>query len=251
MSGKTPARLEFVAWAPQLHIVECPADATQSSETTRLMVAPADRRLSGRNALVTGGSSGIGQAIAVRLAEEGANVGINYVRDESSAQDTTRLIDATMEECQRAVSACGVKRTLARADVAKADDVAAMFRDTIAELGGIDILINNAGVQVNAASHEMKAEDFDRVVATNLRGAFLCAGAAIGHWLKEGRVGIIVNVERPRTDPEAALRRLQRQQGRARQSHAHPRARVRRQRNPCDRRRPRRDRHADEPGLGR
>lgn len=69
-----------------------------------------------------------------------------------------------------------------------------MFRDTIAELGEIDILINNAGVQVNAASHEMKVEDFDRVVATNLRGAFLCARAAIGHWLEEGRVGIIVNV---------------------------------------------------------
>lgn len=151
-------------------------------------------RRAGQNVLVTGGSSGIGQAIAVRFGEDGANVAINYRRDASSAEETARLVEAAVEECQQKLRAASVRTTLVQADVASEEQVVAMVADTIVELGGIDILINNAGVQVDADSHDMKIEDFDRVIDTNLRGAFLCAREVIRHWLAEERAGVIVNV---------------------------------------------------------
>lgn len=151
-------------------------------------------RFEGRTVLVTGGSSGIGQAIAVRFGEEGANVAINYRRDESGAEDTAARIEAAFDECRQTLLAANVRTSLLQADVASADDVTSMVAHTISELGGVDILINNAGIQVDAASHEMSIEDFDRVIATNLRGAFLCARAAIAHWIGARRPGIIINV---------------------------------------------------------
>lgn len=147
-----------------------------------------------RTVLVTGGSSGIGQAIAVRLGEGGANVAINYHADASSAEETARQVEDAFDQCQSRLRSASVKTVTVQADVASPQDVASMVAETISELGGLDILINNAGIQVDAASHEMEIEDFDRVIATNLRGAFLCAREVIRHWLAQNSPGIIINV---------------------------------------------------------
>ncbi|HUF28803.1 MAG TPA: glucose 1-dehydrogenase, partial [Gemmatimonadaceae bacterium] len=152
------------------------------------------RGLRGRKVLVTGGSSGIGQAIAVRFAEEGADVAINYRSGEREARETEELIERAMERCLAALGDCGVRTARIRADVSKADDVAAMVGTTIDELGGLDILINNAGIQVAGESHEVAVADFDRVIAVNLRGAFLCAREVLRHWIESARPGIILNV---------------------------------------------------------
>src|SRR3712207_6656778 len=127
------------------------------------------RGLQGKNVLVTGGTSGIGQAIAVRFAEYGANVAINYVRHPEEAAETEEQVHA----CVRRVKEEGVKEVLVRGDVSEESDVVAMIDDTVRQLGGIDILVNNAGIQISRPSHELSAADFDRVLAGNLRGAFL------------------------------------------------------------------------------
>ena len=147
-----------------------------------------------RTVLVTGGSSGIGQAIAIRFGQDGASVAINYRKDASSAEETARRIEDAVEACRRTLRDANVETALVQADVSSASEVTEMVAETIAELGGVDILINNAGIQVDAATHEMSVEDFDRVIATNLRGAFLCAREVLRHWMAKKRPGIIVNV---------------------------------------------------------
>jgi glucose 1-dehydrogenase len=147
-----------------------------------------------KSALVTGGSSGIGRAIAVRLGQEGANVAINYRKGEQEAEQTHAQIHAAIEECGQQIAAAGARHILVQADLAKDEDIARMFDSTLAELGGLDILINNAGIQIAADSHEMSAEQFDKVLDINIRGAFLCARAAIRHFLEAGKPGVIINV---------------------------------------------------------
>lgn len=146
------------------------------------------RGLGGKNVLVTGASSGIGQAIAVRFAEEGANVAVNYFRGTDGAQRTLDLIKQANST---------VKSMLVQADVSQPDQVAAMFDATLSEasgLGGLDILINNAGFQMSAPSHEMPLEDFAKVIATNLTGAFMCAQLAIRHFVERDKPGVVINV---------------------------------------------------------
>ncbi|NEP84905.1 MAG: glucose 1-dehydrogenase, partial [Okeania sp. SIO3B3] len=144
----------------------------------------------GKNVLVTGGTSGIGQAIAVRFAREGANVAINYRKQIEDAAQTEEMVDI----CIKQMHDHGVKTALVKGDVSKEDDVQAMVQQTITELGGLDILINNAGIQIPADSHELEASNFDRVISVNLRGAFLCAREAIRHFLAEDKKGCIINV---------------------------------------------------------
>ena len=148
------------------------------------------RGLEGKNVLVTGGTSGIGQAIAVRFAEHGANVAINYREDPDEASDTQEQID----ECLERVRQHGVRDVLVGGDVSDETEVVAMVTDAIAKLGGLDVLVNNAGIQLSSPSEELSAEDFDRVLAVNLRGAFLCAREVIRHFLGEDKRGSIVNV---------------------------------------------------------
>jgi glucose 1-dehydrogenase len=148
------------------------------------------RGLTGKNVLVTGGTSGIGQAIAVRFAEHGANVAINYLRTPDEATETEEQVHA----CVAKVRQEGVRDVLVGADVSDEDEVARMVADTVAELGGIDVLVNNAGIQISRPSHELSGADFDRVLAVNLRGAFLCAREAIRHFLAEDKPGSIVNI---------------------------------------------------------
>jgi glucose 1-dehydrogenase len=148
------------------------------------------RGIEGKNVLITGGTSGIGQAIAVRFAEHGANVAINYVRRPDEAAETEEQVHA----CVAKVKQEGVRDVLVGADVSNEDEVVRMLGETIRELGGIDVLVNNAGIQISRPSHELSSEDFERVLAVNLRGAFLCAREAIRHWVETGSSGSIVNV---------------------------------------------------------
>jgi glucose 1-dehydrogenase len=148
------------------------------------------RGLKGKNVLVTGGTSGIGQAIAVRFAEHGANVAINYLRDPGEGSDTARQVHA----CVAKVRQEGVRDALVGADVSNEDDVARMVSDAVEQLGGIDVLVNNAGIQISRPSHELSSADFDKVLAVNLRGAFLCAREAIKHFLAEEKPGSLVNI---------------------------------------------------------
>jgi glucose 1-dehydrogenase len=146
--------------------------------------------LKGKNVLVTGGSSGIGQAIAVRFAQFGANVAINYLREPDEAADTEERVHA----CTAQVSQMGVRDVLVQGDVSKEQDVVAMVKAAVDGLGGLDVLVNNAGIQISRPSAELSSADFDKVIAVNLRGAFLCAREAIKRYLDEDKPGSIVNV---------------------------------------------------------
>jgi glucose 1-dehydrogenase len=145
-------------------------------------------------ALVTGGSSGIGQAIAVRLGEEGVDVAINYVGRPEGAEATKASIEHGMDLCMKQMEQAGTRPTIVAADVSREDEVAAMFERVLSEYGRLDFLINNAGIQVADDTHNLAVADFDKVLAVNLRGAFLCAQQAIRHFLDGGRGGAIVNV---------------------------------------------------------
>lgn len=145
--------------------------------------------LKGKCVLVTGASSGIGQAIAIRFAQEGASVAINYYSDQEEALETKDDIDTA---CQ-AIDGCGVQSLVVQADVSKEEDVDRMFATTIDKLGGIDILINNAGMQIQGPSHEIAIEKVDRMIAINLRGAYLCARKAIQHFLAQQKPGLVLN----------------------------------------------------------
>jgi glucose 1-dehydrogenase len=161
------------------------AEATATADRTKGL-----RGLKGKNVLVTGGSSGIGQAIAVRFAEYGANVAINYLRQPEEAHDTESQVQACVAKVQQE----GVQDLLVQGDVSKEDDVVQMVGEAIDGFGGVDVLINNAGIQISRPSDELSSEDFDKVLAVNLRGAFLCAREAIRHFLAEDKPGSIINV---------------------------------------------------------
>jgi glucose 1-dehydrogenase len=156
-------------------------------ETQRREAMPG---LKGKGVLVTGGTSGIGQAIAVKFAEYGANVAINYLRTADEAADTEQRVHACVNKVQRA----GVRDVLVQGDVSQEDQVVAMVENAVSGLDGLDVLVNNAGIQISRHSHELASADFDKVLAVNLRGAFLCAREAIKHFLAEGKPGVIVNV---------------------------------------------------------
>ena len=143
--------------------------------------------LKGKNVLVTGGSSGIGQAIAVRFAEHGANVAINYLTTPDEAAGTEEQVHA----CVNKVQQHGVRDVLVQGDVSNEADVTRMVEEAAERLGGLDVLINNAGIQISRPSEELSSAEFDKVLAVNLRGAFLCAREAIRRF-EDG--GAIINV---------------------------------------------------------
>src|SRR5882724_3077607 len=136
---------------------------------------PPQKLLLGQKALVTGASSGIGRAIAVSLADAGADVVINYVSDEEKAQ---ALADEIREKGSRAMAI--------RADVSDEAQVSAMFREMIAEFGTIDILVNNAGLQQDVPFHELTLAQWNRVLGVNLTGQFLCSREAVREFRRRG-----------------------------------------------------------------
>jgi glucose 1-dehydrogenase len=133
------------------------------------------QRLKGQSALVTGSSSGIGKAIALALAREGANVVINFHSNEKSAQQMVQEI----------ISAGG-KAIAVGADVSKEGDVKRMFEQMFKAFGTIDILVNNAGMQKDAPFIEMALADWEKVIGVNLTGQFLSAREAAKEFIRRG-----------------------------------------------------------------
>lgn len=147
------------------------------------------KRLQGKNVLITGSSSGIGEATAIRFAEEGANVAINY---HSNEEEGNRIKESVEQTCH-AVRKAGCKDLLVKADISQEEDVSLMFQTVLKEWGRIDILINNAGLQKESPSHLVSLKDFDMILNTNLRGAYLCAKQALIHFLSRSGGGVILN----------------------------------------------------------
>jgi 3-oxoacyl-[acyl-carrier protein] reductase len=138
--------------------------------------------LAGKTALVTGSSQGIGRAAALRLAQSGANIVINYRSNTSAAQKTLAAIEALGRKC-----------VAIQADVSQEEDVQRLFNEAVQALGPITILVNNAGTTRDKLILQMSLADFEHVVNTNLRSAFLCTKAALRGMMK-ARWGRIVNV---------------------------------------------------------
>ncbi|WP_399932046.1 3-oxoacyl-ACP reductase family protein [Streptomyces kanamyceticus] len=133
--------------------------------------------LTGRTALVTGGSRGMGAAIALRLAQEGADVAITYVHSEAAAQEVVAKIEAT-----------GRRGFAVRADAADAGDAAGAVERAADDLGHLDILVNNAGIGVLGPLADLSLADVDRVLAVNVRGVLLASQAAAGRLRDGGRI---------------------------------------------------------------
>ena len=146
------------------------------------------QRLAGRTALITGAATGIGQAIAIRFAQEGANVAINFRSGPEQAAATQAMVRQA-----RGAETNGHREIAVQADIAEEDDVRRLFTTVVQEFGSIDIVVNNAGIQKPAHSHEIELADFDRVLGVNLRGAFLCAREGIRHFLDHKKPGVILN----------------------------------------------------------
>lgn len=143
---------------------------------------PARRLLAGQKALVTGSSSGIGRAVAIHLAKEGADVVINY----SSSQESARAVVGE-------IKANGGNAIAIQADVSQEAQVLAMFRQMYDEFGTIDILVNNAGLQRDAPFDEMTVEQWNTVIGVNLTGQFICAREAVREFKQRGVVPKVSN----------------------------------------------------------
>ena len=138
--------------------------------------------LDGKSALVTGGSRGIGRAIAIKLASEGAAVAINYAGNAKAAEEVKSIIEAA-----------GGKAMIVQADVSNGESVDAMIKEVVDTFGGIDILVNNAGITREGLLMRMKEEDWDAVINTNLKGVFYCT-KAVSKLMMKKRAGRIVNM---------------------------------------------------------
>jgi glucose 1-dehydrogenase len=135
------------------------------------------RNLIGQKALVTGANSGIGRAVAVALGQAGADVVVNYVSQEDAAAEVVKEIQGH-----------GVSAYAHQADVAREDEVQAMFAAMLTQFGTIDILVANAGLQRDAPFYAMTLEQWNTVLGVNLTGQFLCAREALREFLRRGVV---------------------------------------------------------------
>jgi len=140
-------------------------------------------RLRGKIALVTGAQQGIGRGIALAFAREGADVAVNYLDDRVAA-----------EQVKREVCAAGRRAVLVQADVARPTDAQTMVAQVLSELGGLDVLVNNAGVYPRVPFLEMRETDWDLVLDVNLKGGFFCAQAAARAMVAVRRRGSIINM---------------------------------------------------------
>jgi 3-oxoacyl-[acyl-carrier protein] reductase len=138
------------------------------------------RKLAGKIALVTGGSRGIGAAIAKRLAADGAHIAITYSKDASSASDVVKSIEGN-----------GGKAVAIQADAVDPAAIKAAVEKTVSTLGGLDILVNNAGVAIPKPFEQATLEELDRVLDINVRGTFIATQAALKHLKSGGRIIMI------------------------------------------------------------
>lgn len=139
-------------------------------------------KLEGKVALVTGASRGIGREIALQLAEEGANIAVNYAGSEAKAAEVAQEIKAMGREAM-----------VVQANVADTSSVESMVKQTIEAFGRLDILVNNAGITRDNLIMRMKESDWDDVINTNLKGVFLCTKAVTRQMMKQ-RSGRIINI---------------------------------------------------------
>jgi glucose 1-dehydrogenase len=140
-------------------------------------------RLHGVRALVTGSSKGIGRGVAVRLAREGADVVVNYNRDARGA-----------DEAVAEIAGMGRKAVALAGDVGRIDDARRLVSEAAAALGGLDVLVNNAGIERHAPFWEVAEADYDAVLDVNLKGVFFATQAFVRHCRAAGRPGRVVNV---------------------------------------------------------
>lgn len=138
--------------------------------------------LKGKTALITGASRGIGRAIALNMAKNGADVAIVYAGNEAAAKETCALAQVH-----------GVKARIFRCDVAGFEQTKALVSEVVDAFGGVDILVNNAGIVRDGLVLSMKEADFDSVIDTNLKGAFNMIKHTYGHFMKK-RAGRIINI---------------------------------------------------------
>jgi glucose 1-dehydrogenase len=141
-----------------------------------------NKTLKDRAVIVTGAASGIGKAIALEMARRGANVVVNYIGASDAA-----------EEVVNAIRGAHGTAIAIEADVSKADDVSRMVSQTLSHLGRIDVLVNNAGIEKESPFLEKSEDDWDRVIAVNLKGPFLCTQAAGREMARRGN-GTIINI---------------------------------------------------------
>ena len=138
--------------------------------------------LEGKVALVTGASRGIGAVVACRLAQAGAKVGVNY---HASPDAASQVVDS--------INQAGGEAFLVGGDVSQQESAEAVIKQTVEHWGNIDILVNNAGINKDRLLIRMKPEDFDSVIAVNLRGAFLCTRYVMPHLIRQ-RSGRVINM---------------------------------------------------------
>ena len=135
-----------------------------------------------RAALVTGGAKGIGRAVCLALAEKGMDIAVNFAGSAAAAEETAA-----------ACRALGVRAVTLQADVRRPENCQKLVEDTVAALGRIDVLVNNAGITADTLMLRMTEADFDNVLATNLKGAFFCTKAASRTMMRQ-RYGRIVSI---------------------------------------------------------
>ncbi|MBV6624281.1 MAG: glucose 1-dehydrogenase [Rivularia sp. (in: Bacteria)] len=150
------------------------------------------KNLKGKNVIITGAGKGIGRAIAIRFAQEGANVALNYYNPPQKAEDVQEIMLREQTDIQ--IENYGVKHIPIEADISQEANVVDMFSKVVDCFGGIDILINNASIQADgSSSHQIDIAEFDRIIAVNLRGNYICAREAIKHFIDRGHKGVIIN----------------------------------------------------------
>lgn len=142
-----------------------------------------EKQFEGKSAIVTGGTRGIGKAIALELAKRGANVAFNYARSADEA-----------EKLKAEIEALGVKALAAQCDVANTESSAEFVKQVTAEFGTVDFLINNAGITRDTLILRMKEDDWDAVLDTNLKGAFNFSKAVLRPMMKNADGGSIINI---------------------------------------------------------
>ena len=174
-------------------------------------------RLSGKTAVVTGSSQGIGRGIVERFAREGADVVINYNRSPGGAHEVLAGVEAT-----------GRRGLIVQADVSTTAGVRHLIDAAVDHFGELDILVNNAGVEVHAPFWEVTEEDYDRVLNVNLKGVFFATQAMVNHARQSQSPGPRHQHQfRPRGVALSQLHRLLRQQGRGENADSQPGRRAR------------------------